>query len=176
MSTQPTLLGIQQAIDTQPLQVRRTSDMNLVRSLIINPEVYPWVTDDGSPAVASYMPIPANGDIVLYVLVEQHGVQGIFAFFQQNAATTEVHACVQPSRWGRTEEAARAAIDWVFSNTAYVRIVCSAPDDNPLAARLAIKAGMTQYGYNPNSFLRHGRLLGVDLYGISKEAICQLEQ
>ena len=158
------------------MNTSRTNDMSLVRSIVTHPQVYPWVTDDGGAPADGYQPVPPNGDAVLYVLVESGGGQGIFAFYQQNTITTEAHTCVLPSMWGRTHVAARAAIDWVFANTRYQRIVTSVPDDNPLAARLAAMAGMQKYGHNPGSFLRKGRLLGVDLFGVSKEESCQLEQ
>lgn len=156
------------------MQVQRTTDMRLVRSIITHPLVYPWCCDDAAPKVEDFDPLPANGDQVLYVLVADWQAQGVFAFFQQNAVTTEAHTCVPPEMWGRTHWAARAAIEWVFKHTAFQRIVTSVPQDNPLAARLAGRAGMTHYGHNPDSFLRKGRLLGVDLFGISrKELLCQ---
>lgn len=159
------------------MRASRTTDMELVRSIITAPQVYPWVTDDGSPAASEFQPLQADGDGVIYVLVESGAARGIFAFFRQNVATTEAHTCVLPSMWGRTHLAARAALAWVFENTTFLRIVTSVPDDNPLAARLATRAGMTHYGHNPQSFQRRGRLLGVDLFGISKEAFsCQSQQ
>lgn len=179
MNAQPTQPGLHQASAVPKhclLQARRITDMKSVRDFITHQQVYRHVVDDASPARDLFQPAPAHGDSVLYVLVEEErdgGAAGIFAFYQQNSVTTEAHTCVHPALWGRTEEAARTAIAWVFSNTAFLRIVSCVPDDNPLAARLAVKAGMTQYGYNPNSFLRNGNLLGMDLYGISKEAICQ---
>lgn len=159
------------------MKASRTTDIDLVRSIITDPQVYRWVSDDASPEASDFQPAPADGDGVIYVLVESGAARGIFAFFRQNAATTEAHTCVLPSMWGRTHLAARAAVAWVFENTTFLRIVTSVPDDNPLAARLATMAGMTHYGHNPKSFQRRGRLLGVDLFGISKEASpCQSQQ
>ena len=157
------------------MKVGRTTDMELVRSIITAPQVYPWVSDDGSPDAGDFQPVDADG--VIYVLAESGAARGVFAFFRQNAVTTEAHTCVLPSMWGRTHLAARAAVEWVFENTEFLRIVTSVPEDNPLATRLATMAGMTLYGHNPSSFLRKGVLLGVDLFGISKkELLCHSQQ
>lgn len=158
------------------MQAQRTTDMGLVRSVITNPSVYPWCCDDAAPNAEDFEPLPADGDRALYVLVTHGQACGVFAFYQQNAVTTEAHTCVLPQMWGRTHLAAQAAIAWVFEHTGFERITTSVPQDNPLAARLARRAGMTLYGHNPGSFLRKGVLLGVDLFGISKEAVCQSEQ
>lgn len=158
------------------MQAQRTTDMNLVRSVITHPAVYPWCCDDAAPNAEDFEPLPVDGDRALYVLVTHGQACGVFAFYQQNAVTTEAHTCVLPQMWGRTHLAAQAAIAWVFEYTGFERITTSVPQDNPLAARLARRAGMTHYGYNPGSFLRNGVLLGVDLFGISKEAVCQSEQ
>lgn len=157
------------------MKVMRTADMELVRAIITHPQVYPWVIDDGSPRAEDFEPAASVGSGVIYVLVEIENARGVFAFFQQNSVTTEAHTCVLPSMWGKTHLAARAAIAWIFANTKFQRIITSVPADNPLAARLSIKAGMKLYGRNPGSFLRNGQLLDIDLYGISKEALCQLE-
>lgn len=159
------------------MRASRTTDMELVRSIITAPQVYPWVTDDGSPEASEFQPLQADGDGVIYVLVESGAARGVFAFFRQNAVTTEAHTCVLPQMWGRTHLAAQAAIAWVFEHTGFERITTSVPQDNPLAARLARRAGMTLYGHNPSSFLRKGVLLGVDLFGISKkELLCHSQQ
>ncbi|MCM2348343.1 MAG: GNAT family N-acetyltransferase [Acidovorax soli] len=159
------------------MQAQRTTDMELVRTIITHPKIYPWVTDDEAPRAKDFVPLPADEDRVLYVLVNDGQARGIFAFYQQNAATTEAHTCVLPEMWGRTHLAARAAIAWTFENTAFHRITTSVPQDNPLAGRLARRAGMTHYGHNPSSFLRNGALLGMDLFGISrKEPQCQSQQ
>lgn len=159
------------------MQAKRTTDMELVRSVITHPAVYPWCCDDAAPRAEDFAPLPADGDRALYVLVTDGQACGVFAFYQQNTVTTEAHTCVLPQMWGRTHLAAQAAIAWVFEHTGFERITTSVPQDNPLAARLARRAGMTLYGHNPGSFLRKGVLLGVDLFGISrKELLCQSQQ
>ena len=92
------------------MKASRTTDMELVRSIITEPQVYRWVSDDGSPEPCDFQPAAADADGVIYVLVESGAARGIFAFYRQNAITTEAHTCVLPSMWGRTHLAARAAL------------------------------------------------------------------
>jgi RimJ/RimL family protein N-acetyltransferase len=151
----------------------RTQDLELVREILTDPKVYPHVTDDGSPAAAEFTPI--DHPSIWYVLVRDQlcgydQVLGLFMFVPQGAACWEVHTCLLPIAYGRRAAAAAAgAAEWIFEQTECRRIVTSVPAYNRLALRFARQAGMTQYGVNPNSFLKKGKLHDQVLLGLSKD-------
>jgi RimJ/RimL family protein N-acetyltransferase len=62
----------------------------------------------------------------------------------------------------------------MFENTTAQRIVGAIPAYNRLAVQVVKRAGMEQYGLNPGSFMKHGKLEDQILYGISKEASCRV--
>lgn len=119
--------------------------------------------DDGAGSKDLYFP-PITDDAKWYKVDDF----GVFLMTRQNFATFEVHTCLLPHARGVAVEVAKAALAWAWDNTEAQRIVTSVPSYNPLALRLAKKAGMTVYGVNPKSFSRHGILYDMTLLGISR--------
>mgnify|MGYP002738027760 CR=1 FL=1 len=156
------------------MRIARTRDAELIRSIATHPKVYPWIVDDGSVRAEDYQPVLDESLIYLHVTVGAG--DGIFLFAPANYVTREIHTLVRPTMWGCTAGAARACMRWIFENTPTVRIITQVPVDNPLAIRLSRRVGMTPYGTNRRSFLRHGKLLDIYLFGIDKEQICQPSQ
>lgn len=133
-------------------------------------DVYPHISDDGSPRAEDFRPIADSRIIYLCVREESSSeVLGVFIFVPQNYVTLEVHTCLLRSLWGRSRDAARQAAQWIFAHTQCARIVTTVPADNRLARRLALASGMTQFGMNPRSFSKRGVLYDQYLFGLSKE-------
>jgi RimJ/RimL family protein N-acetyltransferase len=150
---------------------RRTTDADLIRSVMTHPRVYPHITDDGCPPVEQFAPVLSPA--IWYV--EAHDGEellGLWAFVPQNAICWEVHTCLLPNAWGqRGAKAAKEMAAWIWANTDCRRIVTNVPSCNPLAYRFARKAGMVEYGRNTDSFLKDGKLYDQSLLGLSKPEI-----
>lgn len=146
------------------MKAERTFDYAFVRRVITHPKVFPWVTDDGSPSAKDYQPVTGEG--VFYIAIEN---EGLFVFMPENCVTASIHTCLTPALWGRSEEAARLAIQWMFEKTKFQRITTTVPENNPLAMRLARRVGLIEYGRNPKSWMKGGVLMDQILYGINKE-------
>ena len=151
------------------IHCERTRDYELARQIITHPRIYPWVTDDASPAREDYRPI--ESDAVIYLLVyDAAELLGMFLFTPQSGVCVEVHTCLLPHAWGsRATAAAAAARAWIWAHTPAARIVTSVPADNRLALRFAVRSGMLEYGRNPASIRKNGRLEDLILLGISRE-------
>lgn len=151
----------------------RTRDMKLVRDVMTHPRIWPWITDDGTGPADQFTPpdLPS----VWYVAVRDgNDFMGIWMFVPRNAICYEVHTCLLPKAWGSfAVEASRAMSRWMWENSPARRIVTAVPAYNRLALNLARNAGMTQYGTDPQSCLKGGKVWDVHLLGISKEAPCQ---
>jgi RimJ/RimL family protein N-acetyltransferase len=155
-------------LPAKAITVERTFDFALVKSYITHPRVYGHVSDDSCVPADRFE--PCQLDAVIYALIKFDGEPvGVFMFVTENAVTAQVHTCLSPDAWGRSAEAARAAAAWLFASTQFLRINTQIPVCNKLAERLAQKAGMTQYGLCPKSFLKGGRVWDIALYGMSKE-------
>jgi RimJ/RimL family protein N-acetyltransferase len=153
------------------LTYERTRDLELVRSILTHPRVYPWISDDGCPPAEEFQPI--DHPSVWYVVVREQLsglLLGLFMFVPQNAVCWEVHTCLLPAAWGKPAAAAAAgASHWMGERTPCRRIVTSVPSYNRLALRFARAAGMKQFGVNPASYLKTGKLHDQVLLGLSLE-------
>ena len=88
-----------------------------------------------------------------------------------NAICWEIHTCLLPNAWGeRGRRAARLLPEWIWQHTPCRRIITNVPDNNRLALRFALAAGMTEIGVNAASFLKNGKLRDQTLLGISPQS------
>jgi RimJ/RimL family protein N-acetyltransferase len=146
----------------------RTADLDLVRSILTHPRIYPWAGDDSAPAAEGFQPNP--DDRIWYVLVHD-GVEllGLLVFLPHVSVCWEVHCALLPCAWGpRTAEALSGAFGWIWARTECRRVVAAVPAGNKLACRLAFRAGMDVEGVRPGSWLKRGRLEDLILFGIGK--------
>lgn len=152
------------------IRVDRMRDQQLIASTLSHPRIFPRISDDGC-RFARDLPMPdVDGPCIFIGAFDQDEYLGLFMLHAHNLVLFEVHTCLLPSAWGdRALAAAVACIRWTFDNTSCRRLITSVPDDNPLALRLAIRAGMEAYGRNPKSMQRAGLLRDLIMLGISKE-------
>lgn len=150
------------------LHFERTTDYGLVRQVMTHPKLYPWCTDDASPAAGEYVPPEHAG--VWYVLVKDAGeLLGLFAFVPQNGICWELHTRLLPCAWGpRALEALQGVIAWLWANTSCRRLVTNVPTFNRLALRFGRAAGLIEFGLNEKSFLKHGVEYDQVLLGATK--------
>ena len=147
----------------------RTRNYDIVRRVMTHPQIWPHISDDGSPSHQDYR--PPEGEHIWYVLAWDNGEEllGLWMFHPQNAICWEVHTCLLPNAWGeRAYTAARALPEWIWRHTPCRRIVTNVPSSNRLALRFALRAGMTIFGCNKASYLKHGRLCDQLCLGLSK--------
>jgi RimJ/RimL family protein N-acetyltransferase len=145
----------------------RTMDYGLIKWIITRPEIWAHATDDFSTAAEEFE--PAKSDMVWYVLVRDGDeLLGMFMLVPENAICWKVHTCMLANAWGRkAKQAAKEGIDWVWKNMPAMRLVTDVPEYNRQASIFARWAGMTQFGLNPKSYRKNGKLMDVMLLGIS---------
>ena len=97
-------------------------------------------------------------------------LRGIFCLVPVTSACLEAHTMILPAGRGNiAASAVKLALRWIWDNAPNVqRIVTQVPDHNRPAYARARIAGMTEYGHNPNSYIKNGRLMGVHLLGVSR--------
>lgn len=121
--------------------------------------------DDSTPGPEEFW--PNEDERIIYL--DAAGM-GIFTLIPQNAVCFEIHAALLPGAWGQqSRRLLQGAVRWAFTNTEARRIVASIPAYNRLAIALAKRSGFTEFGRNPQSFLRGGSLHDQILLGVSKE-------
>lgn len=156
------------------IHFERSFDYDLVRQILTHPKIWPYISDDSSPAAEDYYPI--ESEQVWYVVVRDiypdtgpEEILGLWMFVPQNGVCWEVHTCLLPCAWGeRGQTAARLLPGWIWENTDCRRIVTNVPTPNRLALHFAIRVGMKVYGVNEGSYLKNGALCDQVCLGISK--------
>lgn len=145
-----------------------TTDIELVRTIMTHVKVWPYISDDGS--VSPELFVPVMGDSICYLLANDgDNLLGLWMFVQTNSVTLEVHTCLLPGHgFHRGRIAARGAAKWIWENTTAQRIFTHVPACNRIALRFAEASGMKQFGVNPQSFMKDGRLYDQFLLGISR--------
>jgi hypothetical protein len=145
-----------------------TRDWPLIKRIVTNPKIYPFVSDDFSPVPEQWEPIDSAA--AHYVLVRNRDeLLGLWAFYEHTPICWQVHTCLLPIAYGeRARRAAKEMAQWIWANTKCLRLITEVPERNRLALRFARAAGMTAYGFNPQSYLKGGTLSGVHLLGMSK--------
>jgi RimJ/RimL family protein N-acetyltransferase len=155
------------------IHFERSFDYELIRRILTHEKIWPHISDDYSPPATEFRPIESTA--AWYIVVRDiypdagpEEVLGLWMFVPQNSVCWEVHTCLLPTAWGdRGQRAARMLPDWIWQHTHCRRIITNVPSTNRLALHFAVKAGMTIYGVNRASFLKHGTLCDQVCLGIS---------
>jgi RimJ/RimL family protein N-acetyltransferase len=119
-----------------------TSDTALIKATITHPRLYKWLCR----AVPAELFEPPTDS--LYVTVHD-GAEYLGLFVLQpyyDAYTWEIHTALLPNAWGRSLPIYREGIAWTWANTGRDRIIGRIRETNPLAIRLAKRAGLRQIG------------------------------
>lgn len=148
----------------------RSFDYELIRAVITQPEIYKFISDDGSPPREEYRPV--ESEAVWYVVVwDGNELLGLFMLVPENTVCWQIHTCLLPDAWGfRAQEAAKLLPAWIWEHTPCRRIVTNVPAPNRLALHFAVRAGMKIYGVNQASYLKHGVLCDQVCLGLSPDA------
>jgi hypothetical protein len=142
--------------------------MDLVRTTMAHPKIYPHITDDSAVPVDEFAPI--DSPYILYLTCHDGDEYlGLWMFVQTNAVMLEVHTCLLPGHgFHRARQAAIEAAEWIWENTGCQRIWTQVPRNNRIARKFAEASGMVQFGTNPQCFLKGGKLVDLLLLGISR--------
>lgn len=143
----------------------RTADPELLKALVLKyPSIWNAITDDFSRAEYS----PVLDDRIWYVLAIEDGAPfGFFAFFPQTAVCFDMHT-VMPLN-ARSRIAMLGAIRWLWQQQpSLARVVTMVPSCNRIALRFGLRAGLEQYGRNPNSYMKGGQMCDQILLGVSR--------
>lgn len=148
------------------MRIERTFDAEYIKYCLTHEKIWPHIHDDGAYSAEDFEPSVIDNFYWLSVIdIEPVGV---FLMHKQNFICYEIHTCLLPEIWGRSQECTALVIAWVFENTPCQRLITNVPAYNKLAARLARRSGMKQFGINEKSYLKNGTLQDQFMFGISK--------
>jgi len=155
-----------QGWDSGMVNIKRTFDTKLVRSIIGETELF---KRSGDAAIEMYD--PENQPELIYLTPMRAGeVIGITVFHVfNNMFCYQGHMNYLPQYWGtwligHTKD----AINWMFDNTECTKIVAFAPDYYPEVLKHTMRVGFEVEGYLKNSTMSNGKLDNMTLVSIEK--------
>jgi RimJ/RimL family protein N-acetyltransferase len=154
------------------INISETFDIDLIRSIVTDDDIYPYISDDLSPPPNNYTPQSGTGLHWLLVTDANDDICGLFFVHRCNAAMYECHTCLLKGHRGqKAVVSAIAAVKWVFENTPCEVIVTHVPAYNHPAYRLAQSAGFSPVGVIANGWLKNG-----ELHNLNKLEITRCQQ
>jgi RimJ/RimL family protein N-acetyltransferase len=153
------------------VRLERSFDYELIRkTLTSDAKAYRAMGEDATVPAEQFE--PNRHPLIVYLVAwdgEPEVPAALFVFVPVNAVCFDAHFWVNRRFWGpRARELGRAALGWMFQETAAERITGAIAADLPGAIRYARDCGLVDYGRHPKSIRKGGRLLDLVLLGISK--------
>lgn len=160
-------------LERSQLRIERTRDAALVRSVIGHPEIRPLVLEGDD------VPVPMHESIYYLAPKEERHADGavedvllgIVAFMPINNVSWNPHIAILPEHRGRGTEVMKAALAWMFENTACEKVVAHPPAYNSKMIKVFEKCGFRLEGCSPKSFRWNGIMHARLLYGLEKENV-----
>lgn len=142
-----------------------TEDMEKIKNVLCDPEIYERTSDDGSPELEDFNPIePSEG--VFYITDENN--TGIVFIHWMNYLTVECHIQILKEHRNKSEEFGHSALKWIWDNTEAQKIVAKIPEIYLDVIRFTMKGGFRFEGICEKSYQKNGILYGVVNLGISR--------
>ena len=150
------------------ITVAPTQDMREVHRIFTDPSVWPFIHDDGAPAVDEWQPMEA--DCITYLAVRQDGeLCGCLMLYPINHVLYELHSAMLPHARGEgSMETARQMLTWLWANTPATSLMTWVPAYNRPAAIAAKRAGFIERTRLPAAYLKDGTYHDLILFGVGK--------
>ncbi len=151
------------------MTLEKTQNPHLVKYIVTHPQIYPYISEDGQDPNT----FEAPGDPWIYLIIRAtYGPLGLYGLVPQTSVVLEVHTCILPEgRGAPAAEAAQLLITWVWQNTEANRLVTLVPVYNRRALKYAQRAGLVEYGRNPASYKKDGKLWDTVLLGLTRPGV-----
>lgn len=120
--------------------IHRSVDTNDISRVLNHPQVFPFLTDDLSPAFYD----PVISPQVIYLINEQK--TGVVRIDPMNGVTCNAHIATLPEMWGDAVSFVKEALVWGFKNTKYLKVLAMVPEFNEHAMSLVSRSGFVREG------------------------------
>lgn len=160
-------------MDTGLITIQRLTDYAVVLAILQDPEIEAAIYEDTAeltmPDIAweYWLGAYRNGKIL-----------GCYRVHKMGAILYQIHIRILPKHRVKSVEITKAALKWCAENIEDLEtIVGYIPTAFPYGVKHVKACGFEYAGHIPNSYLRKGKVVGQDIYTISKEIIlCQQQQ
>jgi hypothetical protein len=150
------------------ISIERSRDYALLMRIATEPKIYRLTSDDCSPLPQAWR-IPEREDCIYLLARSGDEILGFAAFFPVNGITVDTHLCFLKNAYGPKAFASFIKmLGWMWGATKTQRIIGAIPEYNRAAISFSRRAGFLEYGVNPKSWMKDGKLHSLICLGISR--------
>jgi hypothetical protein len=153
------------------ITVEPTTDESYIKSVFLNPTIYASMKDDASPSdPASLMDRDIMGIPGFFLRAVVDGVPaGVWWLIWKDESVEAHTALLENCRGARAIKATRAAIRWVFDNTAAKAITSYAWSDSPAVSWFCRAVGMSPTRSERWPATRNGQAVDIQWFNINRK-------
>jgi hypothetical protein len=145
--------------------IKQTYDIDLIKRIFCEPEIYERIRDDGSPEAKDFNPVdPSN---YVYYLTDDSESCLLYLSWK-NCVTLDGHIQILKNHRNNAMEFGKLAKQWIWDNTKARKIEVTIPDIYPDVLQFIQKQGFIVEGLSTNSYLKNGKLHNQVNLGLEK--------
>ena len=145
--------------------ISETTDIDKIKHVLCDPEIYGRITDDGSPSIEEFEPVKPCHEV--YYLTDENNVGLVFLHWI-NSVTLVGHVQILKDGRAKAMEFGKEALNWIWENTPAQKITVTIPELYPDVERFVIKQGFQHEGVSKKSHLKNGKLYDQSYLGLSR--------
>jgi hypothetical protein len=125
------------------MRIERTFDVELIKSVLCHPVIWPCIAPDWADASEFEPPID---DDTYYLAAHDPELTGLFIYHPAGDGVMKTHHQVLPEyRGNKSIEYSFASASWIFENTGTQRLICSIPKKYENVIAHAKKGGFSDW-------------------------------
>ena len=162
----PEVYEIPATAPTATIKVDRVVDYEALDTIARHPDIYPYISDDASPAADDFTTSdlllnPANLFLGLHI---NDVLKGFWMFLSRSYDILEVHTCLLPEARGDiATKGAPAALRHVFTSTPTMTLVTHVPTPNHAAHKFASWVGFKTLHTIKDAWRKDGKTSDVEV-------------
>lgn len=138
------------------IEVTLTEDLDLIRSVLTDDNVWNGVSEDGMDKESFILP----DSLTFFTFIEEGVLLGAAGVRLVSSACIELHTALLRNAVGRSTEIFKTFEIFLLRNTPIETIITLIPITNSRALRAALNAGFEEVGTIPYSYRKDGNLIG----------------
>ena len=94
--------------------ISETTDIEKIKRVLCDPEIYGRITDDGSPSIDEFEPVEPCQEV--YYLTDENNIGLVFLHWM-NSVTLVGHVQILKDGRAKAMEFGKEALNWIWENT-----------------------------------------------------------
>ena len=148
------------------LKANRTYDVELIWSIVFEPELWATVAEDNPP---TFRP-----DVIseAWVLITNNDEPiGCYNLHTLNNITWQIHAFILPKHREHAKQSGRLILQWALENIQFQKIQAVIPAIYPNVYHFTIHQGFSDEGLSRKSYMKDNQLHDQHYLGITKQEV-----